>query len=181
MPPEEIETLASEVIYRNRWMTLREDRIRRQDGSEGIYGVVEKADFAVIAAIQDGRIHLVQQYRYPVCTRCWELPQGNWEGTAPEPEVLAAAELREETGLEAGHLEHIAKLHLAYGFCTQAYHVFLATDLKKGELQLDPEEIGLITEDFPISEVKAMILKGEITDATTVAVIGLLEMHGKLK
>ena len=44
----EIETLSSRVVYQNRWMTVREDAIRRQDGSQGIYGIVEKADFAAI-------------------------------------------------------------------------------------------------------------------------------------
>jgi hypothetical protein len=36
------------VVYENRWMKVREDAIRRQDGSIGIYGVVEKSDFVVI-------------------------------------------------------------------------------------------------------------------------------------
>lgn len=61
----EIRTLSSHVVDANRWMTVREDAVERGDGSRGIYGVVEKPDFAVIAAIQDGRVHLVEQYRYP--------------------------------------------------------------------------------------------------------------------
>ena len=61
----DIETLGTRIVYENRWMRLREDAIRRRDGSEGIYTVVEKPDFVVIVPIEeDGRIHLVQQYRY---------------------------------------------------------------------------------------------------------------------
>ncbi|WP_239470347.1 hypothetical protein [Archangium violaceum] len=41
-----IETVSSMEVYRNRWMTVREDAIRRQDGSSGIYGVVHKPDFS---------------------------------------------------------------------------------------------------------------------------------------
>jgi len=49
----------------------------RRDGSEGIYGIVEKPDFVVIVPLEnDSRIHLVQQYRYPVRARYWEFPQG---------------------------------------------------------------------------------------------------------
>ena len=69
-------------------MRVREDTIRRRDGSIGIYGVVEKPDFVVIVPIEDdGRLHLVEQYRYPVEGRYWELPKppgsrnrgrGNW-------------------------------------------------------------------------------------------------------
>ena len=41
-----IETTSTRLVYENRWMRVREDTIRRRDGSTGIYGVVEKLDFA---------------------------------------------------------------------------------------------------------------------------------------
>jgi len=64
-------------------MRVREDAIRRRDGSSGIYGVVEKPDFVVIVPVDDdGRLHLVEQFRYPVKGRYWELPQGSWEEVA---------------------------------------------------------------------------------------------------
>jgi ADP-ribose pyrophosphatase len=66
----DIETLGTRCVYENRWMRVREDAIRRRDGSEGIFGIVEKPDFVVIVPVEeDGRIHLVQQYRYPVQAR----------------------------------------------------------------------------------------------------------------
>lgn len=39
---KEIKTLESRQIYRNRWMSLKEDRILRANGSEGLYSVIEK-------------------------------------------------------------------------------------------------------------------------------------------
>lgn len=42
---KEIETLESQVVYQNKWMSVREDKIRRASGTEGIFGVVDKADF----------------------------------------------------------------------------------------------------------------------------------------
>jgi hypothetical protein len=75
-----IETTSTRFVYENRWMRVREDMIRRRDGSTGIYGVVEKPDFVVIVPVEDdGRVHLVEQYRYPVKGRYWEFPQGSWE------------------------------------------------------------------------------------------------------
>ena len=75
-----IETTSTRFVYENRWLRVREDTIRRRDGSTGIYGVVEKPDFVVIVPVEDdGRVHLVEQYRYPVKGRYWELPQGSWE------------------------------------------------------------------------------------------------------
>ena len=177
----EIETVGSTVIYQNRWLTLREDAIVRADGSRGLYSVVEKSDFAVIAAVSDGELHLVEQYRYPVQGRYWELPQGSWEGESIDPLDLARAELREETGLTAASMQHVGRLYLAYGYSTQAYDVFLATDLSAGETALDAEEIGLISRPFKLEQVEAMILDGTIRDATTVAVLGLLRLKGLLQ
>lgn len=173
----EIEQIATRLVYENRWMRVREDRIRRGDGKEGIYGVVEKVDFCVIAAIDRGFIHLVEQYRYPVAARYWELPQGSWED---RPEVdhaaVARAELKEETGLTAHAMTHVAHLFLAYGFSTQGYHVYLASELEPGEPALDDDEHGLVARAFALREVEAMICDGRIKDATTIAVLGLLRL-----
>jgi len=173
---KEIITTSSSVKYKNRWMTVREDEIIRSDGKPGIYGVVEKNDFAVIAPIDGKYIYLVEQYRYPVQKREWEFPQGSREDAEVDPLFLAKAELREETGLIAEKIEHIGRLYSAYGFSNQGYNVFVATGLTQGENQLEQEEIGLISKKFPISRVEEMILTGIIKDAATVAVFGLLRM-----
>jgi ADP-ribose pyrophosphatase len=135
----EIETTATRIVYENRWMRVREDAILRRDGSPGIYGVVEKPDFAVIAAVENGMIHLVEQYRYPVQGRYWELPQGSWE-QAPEadPLALARAELREETGLTARTMQHVGHLFECYGYSEQGYHIYLAQGLTAGETEREP-------------------------------------------
>lgn len=180
MSQPEIKTTSSRVVYQNRWMTVREDAIVRADGSAGIYGVVEKQDFAVIAAVSDGRIHLVEQFRYPVGQRFWELPQGSWEGDDVDSLTLAKAELREETGLIAGTMSHVAHLFLGYGYSTQAYNLFLAADLQQDERQLDAEEQGLVCRAFDVCEAERMILDGTIKDATTVAAFGMLRLKGLL-
>ena len=174
----EVEQIESKIVYRNRWMTVREDQIRRADGSSGVYGVVEKSDFAVIAAVQDDQIHLVEQFRYPVGARFWELPQGSWDSSDRDPVALARAELREETGLVAGSIVHVGRLFLAYGFCTQSYDVFLATQLTQLEARRELEEIGLESRWFRLLEVQDMVRTGVIQDATTVAVLGLLHLKG---
>lgn len=161
-------------------MRVREDAIRRRDGSTGIYGVVEKPDFAIIAAIQDGSMCLVEQYRYPVEGRYWELPQGSWEKGSIDPIDLAKAELKEETGLISSEMRPIGELFEAYGYSSQKAHVFLATGLTQGETELESEEQGLVSKAFPIAEVERMIIDGEIKDGATVAAIGLLKLKGLL-
>jgi ADP-ribose pyrophosphatase len=174
-----IECLGTRVVYKNRWMRVREDAIRRRDGSEGIYGVVEKPDFVVIVPLEEnGAIHLVEQYRYPVGARYWEFPQGSWEqAPGAEPTEVARGELREETGLVAATMVHAGHLFEAYGYSNQGYHVYLATGLRRGETALDHEEQDLVSRAFPLPEVERMIRDGEIKDATTVAAFGLLRLR----
>jgi ADP-ribose pyrophosphatase len=176
----EINTLSSKVVYQNRWMTVREDAIERQDGSHGIYGVIEKQDFAVIAAVHEDEVFLVQQYRYPIRTRVWELPQGSWTTGTGSALDLAKTELLEETGIAAQEMRHASRLHIAYGYSTQAFDVFLARGLSFGAQQLENEEQGLICKAFRISDVIDMICAGDITDSATVATFGLLRLKHML-
>lgn len=146
----EIERVARRTPYENRWMKLHEDTVRFQDGSQGIYGIVDKSDFAlVIPRHPDGRFQLVEQFRYPVGGRYWEFPQGAWETRSnTNPEALALGELQEETGLRASKLTKLGHLFEAYGYSNQAAHVFLAEDLEQGATARDPQELDMRTATF---------------------------------
>ncbi len=176
---KELETLETTVVYENRWMRVREDKIRRHSGAEGIFGVVDKPDFVAILAIQDEYIYLVEQYRYAVESRYWELPQGSWE-LNPEADhsLLAAGELKEETGLVAGTMDYVGHQFLAYGYSSQGYHIYLATDLSESTMKLDEEEEGLISRKFSLSQFESMIKSDVIKDATTVNAYGLAKLKG---
>ena len=90
-------TLSSRIAYANRWTRVREDQIRRPDGTDGLYGVVERADFVIVVPLRDGRVTLVEQFRYPVQARIWEFPMGMWEDRpGADPATVAAGELREK-------------------------------------------------------------------------------------
>ena len=178
----EITALETKVVYQNRWMRVREDAIRRQDGSKGIYGVVEKPDFVVVVPIgADGSLHLVEQYRYPVAGRYWEFPQGAWEQQPDaDPLEVARGELREETGLLAEEMTYMGHLFQGYGYATQGGRIFLARRLRRTTVKLDHEEQGLIACDFPLPAVVKMIEDGHIKDAMTIAALGLLQIKGLL-
>lgn len=125
-----MQTLGTRQVYANAWMSVREDDVLRPDGSPGIYGVVDKPDYALIIPLDGDRVHLVEQYRYPVAARRWEFPAGTAPNRADaEPAALAAQELREETGLVAGRLQLLGMLDCAtrsrrpptpYSSCTSA-------------------------------------------------------------
>jgi ADP-ribose pyrophosphatase len=170
---QSITTLASREVYRNQWLRLREDKILRSNGKEGIYSVVEKDDCAIILPIQDGKVWLVEQFRYTIQERALELPQGGWEMEIDNPEELARGELREETGLHAEEMVYLGILWIAYGFCRQKQHVFLATGLTMKERDPDEEEHDLIIHSKPLDEFEQMMLDGRIRDASTLATWGL--------
>ncbi|SFK51393.1 8-oxo-dGTP pyrophosphatase MutT, NUDIX family [Amycolatopsis sacchari] len=162
-------------MYRNNWMTVREDAIRRPDGSDGIYGVVDKPRYALVIPLDGDRLHLVEQFRYPVGLRRWEFPQG----TAPDlaevdPLELAARELREETGLIAGKLEDLGLLDVAPGMSSQRGRVYLATDLTEGPHEREHEEQDMRTAWFTRAEFEQLVKRGEITDAQSIAAYALL-------
>ncbi|WP_442930960.1 NUDIX domain-containing protein [Mycolicibacterium sp. 050232] len=168
---------ATREVYRNNWLTLREDEIVRPDGSAGVYAVVDKPTYALVIPYDpdQDRFHLVEQFRYPLGLRRWEFPQG----TAPEQEhmdpiALAHRELREETGLCAESMERLGQLDVAPGMSSQRGWVFLATGLTAGEHEREHEEQDMRSGWFSRTEVERMIRDGEITDAQSIAALAFL-------
>lgn len=176
-----IEQTSTRVVYENSHMRLREDGIRRPDGSTGTYAYVEKPDFALIIPVEDGGFHLVEQYRYPVRARSWEFPQGTFPGLVPAADAghLAREELRQETGLTARQLRHLGHLQCANGVSSQGFDVFVATGLAHGRAELELEEQDLVHRWFPRAGFEAMIRSGVITDDCTLAAYALFLLHGE--
>ncbi len=168
-----ITTLSSREVYRNPWLSVREDEILRSDGKRGFYGVVDKDDCAIILPIDHGRVWLVEQFRYTIQERALELPQGGWEMQVENPEELARGELKEELGLEAKEMTYLGTLWIAYGFANQKQHVFLATGLTPTDKEPDPEEHDLVARSVPVEEFEEMMLSGVIRDNCTLSAWGL--------
>ncbi|WP_211699551.1 NUDIX domain-containing protein [Mycobacterium spongiae] len=161
-------------------MVLREDDIRRPDGSPGIYSVVDKPTYALVLPYDGHRFRLVEQFRYPLGARRWEFPQG----TAPdlvdtEPVELAARELREETGLRATSFEALGQLDTAPGMTSQRGWVFLATGIVEGESDREHEEQDMRSAWFARDRVEQMIASGVIADAQSIAAYGLFLLRGR--
>jgi 8-oxo-dGDP phosphatase len=170
-----VRTTSSREVYRNDWIRVREDTFELADGSTGLYGVVEKADFALVLPEQDGGFWLVEQYRYPLERRSWEFPQGTWgAGKGGSAEELARTELAEETGLRAGRMEHLGRLDLASGLMTQRFDVWLAGELTAGPTDREVTESDMQQALVPESELRRMIRDGAITDSPSLAAYSLL-------
>ena len=161
------ELLSSEVKYQNRWITVREDKVRRSNGKEGLYGVVEYSPGVVTVALNDRQeIYLVKEYLYAANEYSACLPGG---GVEPGETPLQAAkkELREEAGAVASEWVELG--------CVQPYpmifsgpqYLFLA---KGAHLATDhEEEFTLITVSFDAAF--HMVMRGEIHHAASCVAI----------
>jgi 8-oxo-dGTP pyrophosphatase MutT (NUDIX family) len=175
-----IERVASREIYRNQWLVLREDDIRRPDGSAGIYGVVDKPTYALVMPYDGHRFKLVEQFRYPLGARRWEFPQGTAPDLADsEPATLAERELREETGLRATSFEALGQLDVAPGMTSQRGWVFLATGIAEGDADREHEEQDMRSAWFSREDVEQMMRSGVIADAQSIAAYGLFLLRGQ--
>jgi 8-oxo-dGTP pyrophosphatase MutT (NUDIX family) len=173
-----VRTTGRREVYANPWMVLREDTLVRDDGSPGLYGVVDKPDYALVIALDGDDLALVEQYRYPLGLRRREFPQGTAPDRADvEPAVLAARELREETGLRATTWTLLGLLDVAPGLSSQRGRVYLATDLVHGEPEREDTEVDMRTVWLSRPAFEAAVRAGEITDAQSVAAYTLLLLH----
>jgi len=169
-------------LYSNPWITVSESKVTTPTGTPGIYGVVHYKNRAVGVVPIDDENHtwLVGQYRYPTDTYEWEIPEGGAPFTEPL-EQCAHRELREETGLSAGHLELlIGDLQLSNSVSDERAYLFVARNLSHGEAE--PEETEqIIVRRLPLREAFDMVDRGEIRDAMSVLALQCLRLRGEFR
>jgi 8-oxo-dGTP pyrophosphatase MutT (NUDIX family) len=164
-----IRQLSSRVVYRNKWMTVREDEIERNNGTRGIYGVIEKCDSAIVLPIEGDQVYLVEQYRYPIEENTLEFPQGSLERNDVDPAEIAREELQAETGLVADTLKFLGEIYIASAYANQKTYAFVATGLTQTTGQPDAEEHDLVVRKITVVELERLISDNVIKDAQTLA------------
>jgi ADP-ribose pyrophosphatase len=175
-----IKTISSREVYRNNWCTVREDIIERPDGVRGVYGVMDKHPAVILIPLErtfEGEfLYLVRQFRYTVGASFYELPQGGWETADVDPLELARGELREETGLSADRMTHLADNWIAYGAMRQVHHVYLAEEFTQGATDRDFEEHDMTVHRVSVEEFETMVLDGRVMDNCTIAAWGVYKI-----
>lgn len=161
--------LDSKHIYENPWIRLVEHQVINPNGGKGIYGEVHFKNIAIgiIPISDDGYTWLVGQYRFPLKSYSWEIPEGGG-ALCQNPLESAHRELNEETGIRAKQLIEIQRLHLSNSVSDELAIIYIAKDLEMGIAM--PEE----TEQLQIKKLKfleayQMVINGEITDSMSVA------------
>jgi ADP-ribose pyrophosphatase len=124
---------------------------------------------AVVPMLEDGRVVMVRQFRYPLGQVLLEFPAGKIDSGEP-PSVCARRELREETGYTARQWARACHIHNAAAYSTEAIEIWFATGLEPGPQALDSGEfleVVAVTEQ----ELDSLAQAGQLTDVKTL--IGL--------
>lgn len=163
--------VSTHQVYRGHFLDVRRDEVAMPDGSRtGREYMVHPGAVMVVPILDDGRVVLERQYRYPLARAVLEFPAGKLD--AGEPGIQCGVrELREETGLTAREWSFAGSTHNAIAYCTERIEVWFARGLSQGERSLDE---GELLDVFAASEAELSqwVLDGSVTDAKTL--VGLL-------
>ena len=114
---------------------------------------------AVILAVDEGHVLLVEQYRVPLGRNCLELPAGlvgdETEGEAAE--AAAIRELEEETGYRAAHMVDLGKFHSSPGMVSEGFTLLRAEGLTKTGEGGGVEGENIIVHRVPGEDVPAFV------------------------
>ena len=168
------ETLVSEQVYRGAFLDVRRDRVRLPDGSSAQREyIVHPGAVMVVPMLDDGRLVIERQWRYPLARVMVEFPAGKLEAGEP-PLHCAIRELIEETGYRATEWARAGILHNAIAYSNEGIEIWFARGLTAGERQLDAGEF-LDVGSASLAELDDMARRGELTDAKTL--IGMTWLH----
>jgi ADP-ribose pyrophosphatase len=155
------------TAFEGNFLKVTRDRIRLPDGSTTEREFIRHPGAVVILPLlDDGRVLLERQFRYPLGRVFVEFPAGKID---PGEEALACAkrELEEETGYRASEWQFVCTIHNAIAYSDEHLDLFLARGLSAGQAKLDDGEfLECFTTTVP--ELLEMVRRGEITDVKTI-------------
>ncbi len=139
---------------------------------------------AVILAVDDGHVLLVEQHRMPLGRNCLELPAGLIGDHDADEDALtsAARELEEETGYRAERLETLGEYFSSPGMLSESFTLVQAHGLTKiGEGGgIDGENI--IVHRVAVGELPQFVAtkrkEGCVIDSKLLMLPGMIEFDG---
>ena len=117
----------AEIVWQGKYITIR------KQGTWEYVGRARNIHAAVILAIHEDHVLLVEQFRVPLNARCLELPAGlvGDDRAGERIEDAAARELEEETGYRPGRVEAIGRFASSPGMVSETFTLVRAHDLAK--------------------------------------------------
>lgn len=164
--------LDSKLLIDERWLQLREDRVRLANGHEiERFHVIHGPDWAsVLCVTNDSEVVLVRQYRHGAGSPSLELPAGVIE-PHETPEEAARRELLEETGYESDDWVSIQSVSTEPARHTTRAHFFCARGARRTR-PAAPEETEVLEQVLvPLSDLSGLALDGSILHGVHVGAI----------
>ena len=172
------ERLSGEDIYGGIFLNMKRDQVSLPDGNQAIREyLTHPGAVAILAILDDGRVLLERQYRYPIARACLEIPAGKLD-SQEDHLVCAQRELAEETGYTAHKWSFIRRIHPVISYSTEFIDIYLAEDLVSGKSHLDEEEF-LDVFAAPLEQLLEWVEQGEITDVKTTIAAYWLDRYRK--
>lgn len=128
---------------------------------------------AVVPILDDGKIAMVKQYRYPMGKITLEIPAGKLDADE-SPEHCVMRELKEETGYTTCDIKKLTAIATTVGFSNELIHLYMAKNLVEGEQCPDEDEF-INVEKYTYKELEQMIQSGEIIDAKTIVALLMIK------
>ena len=160
------ERVTGDDIYSGIFLKMKRDTVSLPDGQQAVREyLTHPGAVAIVALLDDGRVLLERQYRYPIAKACIEIPAGKLDPNE-NPLLCAQRELAEETGYTAKKWSYIRRIHPVISYSTEFIDIYLAEGLVPGASHLDEEEF-LDVFAAPLEQLIAWVEEGEITDVKT--------------
>ncbi|MGC4001920.1 MAG: NUDIX hydrolase [Pirellulales bacterium] len=159
-----------EILLETPRFRVAQHTVAAQDGTPQKKAIIHHpGSIVVLPWTEDGRVVLISNRRISVGAILWELCAGTLEPPEP-PAACAIRELREETGYTAARWEKLGEFWMSPGILEERMHAFVVRDLTPGRSALEAGE-EIETHVMPWTDALAMIDRGEIEDAKTIAVL----------
>lgn len=159
--------ISGEGVYDGIFLKMKRDTVSLPDGQHAVREYLEHPGaVAILAVLDDGRILLERQYRYPIAQAVIEIPAGKLNA-GEDPLLCAQRELQEETGYTAKRWSKIRRIHPVISYSTEFIDIYLAEGLSPGPARLDEEEF-LDVFAAPLEELLHWVEMGKITDVKTI-------------
>ena len=160
------EGTGSELLFKGNFLHAKRDTVRLPDGKSATREyIVHPGAVVVVPLLDDGRVAMVRQYRYPIDRVMTEFPAGKLD-PGEDPLFCGQRELQEETGYTAREWAHAGAMHLAVAYSTEIIHIYFARGLTVGDQQLDHEEFVELTTATP-AQLLDWCRDGTVSDAKT--------------
>lgn len=167
-------TIDSETVFSGHLIKVKVDKVILPDGKTTTREIVmHNGGVGIIAVDENGYVPMVKQYRIAAKQMLFEIPAGKLEKDE-DPLEAGKRELREETGYEAGTMDHLGTFYATPGYDEEKIAIYLARDLTFKGQDLDDGEF-LNVRKYKLEELFRMAMDNEICDAKTE--IAILKAH----